>query len=165
MTIAASSRSLTRPSVLAWLLLGVGLGGFVDGIVLHQILQWHHLVSDVAGYEPSSLAALRVNTIADGAFHAVMWLAVLGSVIAGVVAWQQGRPAPTWRHVSGYVLMGWGIFNLVEGIALHHVLGAHHVRDDLGGPLAWDVAFLALSLGLVFVGWALVRASSPVRRA
>jgi uncharacterized membrane protein len=23
--------------------LGIGLGGFVDGIVLHQILQWHHM--------------------------------------------------------------------------------------------------------------------------
>ena len=24
--------------------LGIGLGGFVDGIVLHQILRWHHMV-------------------------------------------------------------------------------------------------------------------------
>jgi uncharacterized membrane protein len=28
------------------LLLGIGLGGFFDGIVLHQILQWHHMLSD-----------------------------------------------------------------------------------------------------------------------
>jgi Predicted membrane protein (DUF2243) len=27
------------------ILLGVGLGGFVDGIVLHQILQWHHMLT------------------------------------------------------------------------------------------------------------------------
>jgi hypothetical protein len=30
---------LTTPGIL----LGLGLGGFVDGIVLHQILQWHHI--------------------------------------------------------------------------------------------------------------------------
>jgi uncharacterized membrane protein len=26
----------------AGIFLGLGLGGFFDGIVLHQILQWHH---------------------------------------------------------------------------------------------------------------------------
>jgi nucleoside-diphosphate kinase len=27
------------------ILLGIGLGGFVDGIVLHQMLQWHHMLT------------------------------------------------------------------------------------------------------------------------
>ena len=27
------------------ILLGVGLGGFVDGMMLHQILQWHHTLT------------------------------------------------------------------------------------------------------------------------
>src|SRR5688500_5971320 len=31
---------------------GVGVGGFVDGILLHQILQWHHMVSDVDDFPP-----------------------------------------------------------------------------------------------------------------
>ena len=26
-------------------LIGVGLGGFIDGILLHQILQWHNMLS------------------------------------------------------------------------------------------------------------------------
>lgn len=26
-------------------LLGIGFGGFVDGIVLHQLLQWHHMLT------------------------------------------------------------------------------------------------------------------------
>jgi hypothetical protein len=29
----------------AGVFLGLGLGGFFDGIVLHQVLQWHHMVS------------------------------------------------------------------------------------------------------------------------
>src|SRR5215212_10407320 len=32
-------RRITGPGVV----LGLGLGGFVDGIVLHQVLQWHHM--------------------------------------------------------------------------------------------------------------------------
>ena len=30
---------------MSGLLYGLGLGGFIDGIVLHQILQWHHMVT------------------------------------------------------------------------------------------------------------------------
>ncbi|TIP73091.1 MAG: DUF2243 domain-containing protein, partial [Mesorhizobium sp.] len=29
----------------AGILLGLGLGGFFDGIVLHQLLQWHHMAT------------------------------------------------------------------------------------------------------------------------
>jgi uncharacterized membrane protein len=27
-------------------IMGLGLGGFIDGIVLHQILQWHHMLTE-----------------------------------------------------------------------------------------------------------------------
>ena len=47
------------PSRASGLLYGLGLGGFVDGIVLHQILQWHHMVSDVDGIPQTRLRASR----------------------------------------------------------------------------------------------------------
>ncbi|HVD54553.1 MAG TPA: DUF2243 domain-containing protein, partial [Propionibacteriaceae bacterium] len=60
-----------RTSVLGpGLLLGIGLGAFVDGIVLHQLLRWHHLLSSRPG------TSLTANLIADGVFHAGAWLAV-----------------------------------------------------------------------------------------
>lgn len=36
---------------LAWAgaIIGFALGGFFDGILLHQVLQWHHLFSLVSG--------------------------------------------------------------------------------------------------------------------
>ncbi len=71
------------PSRASGLLFGLGLGGFVDGIVLHQVLQWHHMVSSVDAYPVTTLAGLQVNTLADGFFHVVTWLLVLaGSVTA-----------------------------------------------------------------------------------
>jgi uncharacterized membrane protein len=57
------------PSKVSGLLLGLGLGGFVDGIVLHQVLQWHHMVSHVEDYPMTTLEGLEVNTFADGLFH------------------------------------------------------------------------------------------------
>ena len=152
----ATTRALP-PSKLSGLLYGLGLGGFVDGIVLHQILQWHHMVSDVHDYPPTTLAGLEVNTLADGFFHLATWLLVLGGSVTTIVQWRKGRLAPSWSFHFGLVLAGWGIFNVVEGLIDHQLLGVHHVRDDLGAPLSWDLGFLAFGVLLVVGGWLLHR--------
>jgi uncharacterized membrane protein len=148
-------------------LLGLGLGGFVDGIVLHQVLQWHHMVSDTAGAPPTTLAGLEDNTLADGLFHLGSWVLVVSGVVLALRAWQAGRLAPSWRLQGGLLLAGWGAFNLVEGTVDHLLLGVHHVRDDLGGPLGWDLAFLALGAAQLLAGHLLVqrarRADAPAR--
>ena len=161
----AADRLPAPPPRTSGLLFGIGLGGFVDGIVLHQILQWHHMVSSVGGHPMTTLAGLEVNTLADGFFHAATWLLVLAGSTTTVVAWRQGRLAPPWRLHVGLLLAGWGLFNLVEGLVDHHLLGLHHVRDDLGGPLSWDLGFLASGVLLVAGGWALARRDgTPGRR-
>ena len=55
--------------IAAGILFGLGLDGFFDGIVLHQILQWHHMLTS-AGYPTDTLEGLRINTFWDGIFHA-----------------------------------------------------------------------------------------------
>jgi len=148
-----SSSPARLPSRASGLLFGLGLGGFLDGIVLHQILQWHHMVSDVGDYPVTTVAGLEVNTLADGFFHLATWLFVVAGSVTAIVSWRQGRRAPSWRFHFGLVLLGWGVFNLVEGLINHQLLGIHHVRDDLGAPLSWDIGFLALGLLLVIIGW------------
>jgi len=140
-------------------LLGIGLGGFVDGIVLHQILQWHHMLTSTAEHPSSTVAGLEANTLADGLFHAATWIFVAAGTTALWRAWREGRVAPPWRGWLGALLAGWGAFNLVEGLIDHQLLGIHHVRDDLGGPLGWDLAFLALGAGQLAVGLLLMRAA------
>ncbi len=79
--------------------------------------------------------------------------------VAGLIAaWRQGRRAPSGLFPLGLILAGWGVFNLVEGVIDHLVLGTHHVGDDLGGPLSWDIGFLVLGAVLVLVGVAMHRA-------
>jgi uncharacterized membrane protein len=151
------STSREKPSAAPGLLFGIGLGGFVDGILLHQILQWHHMVSDVEGKPTTTVAGLEVNTMADGFFHVGTFFVVLGASIVTIALWRQGRIAPSWSFHLGGLLAGWGLFNLVEGLVDHQLLGVHHVRDDLGGPLSWDLGFLALALILIAAGWALMR--------
>lgn len=148
-----------RPSLTApGLLLGIGLGGFVDGIVLHQILQWHHLVSE--RYPPDTLDNTRLNVMLDGFFHTFTWLAVAAGLALLWRAVRGGRPW-TWRTLLGWILAGWGIFNVVEGVVNHHLLELHRVRPDAASPLAWDIGFLVVGVLLVVGGWLLVRSDRP----
>lgn len=145
-------------------LLGLGLGGFVDGIVMHQILQWHHLLTDTGDHPLDTLTGLEANTLADGLFHAATWVLVVAGMALAIRAWQRGALAPPWRAHIGLMLAGWGAFNLVEGLIDHQILGIHHVRDDLGGPIGWDLAFLASGALLLAGGLLLARSASPTRR-
>jgi uncharacterized membrane protein len=143
-----------RPLRLPGIVLGAGLGGFVDGIVLHQILQWHHLLTGTEEFPATTLEDLEVNTLWDGLFH----LATLILVAAGLsLLWRargNGRNVGSGRVLVGWALVGWGLFNLIEGIVDHHILGIHHVRS---GPneLLFDVAFLAFGAVLALVGYRL----------
>ncbi len=154
---AASGSRTAAPSKAPGILYGLGLGGFLDGIVLHQILQWHHMISSVEGRSVTTLAGLEANTVADGLFHSATWVMTLAAVITGLISWRQGRIAANWSFHLGLVVAGWGIFNLADGIVNHHILGIHHVRDDLGGPLSWDIGFLVFGALLVAGGWLLHR--------
>jgi uncharacterized membrane protein len=155
---AANVTPSTEIGAAPSLLLGVGLGGFIDGILLHQVLQWHHMLTGDTGGEPmDTVAGLEANTLVDGLFHVATWIAVAVGAGLMVRAWQRRELAPPWRAHVGLLLVGWGAFNVVEGIIDHQLLGLHHVRDDLGAPPGWDLAFLALGVLLIAAGLALWR--------
>ena len=146
------TRTAAPPRAPAFVL-GLGLGGFIDGIVLHQILQWHHMLTGDRGGEPmDTVSGLETNTLVDGLFHTATWFLVATAAALLVRAWQRGELAPPWRAYLGLLLAGWGVFNLVEGLVNHLLLGIHHVRDDLGAPLGWDLGFLAFGALLVAGG-------------
>ena len=150
-----------RTLITAGVILGLGLGGFFDGIVLHQVLQWHHMLT--ATTPPTSVGSLELNTLWDGLFHVMTYVFTIMGVFLLWRAFRQADALPPARTLIGALLMGWGIFNLVEGVVNHHLLGIHHVLDSLPpGParLALDLAFLALGAAFVLIGRRLVRESS-----
>jgi uncharacterized membrane protein len=155
-------RSRPHPFVLPAIVLGVGLGGMLDGIVLHQVLQWHHMTSAVD--PPTTVEALHRNTLADGLFHVAAWLATLAGV---VLLWRAGGIAdgrPRRGVLVGGLLVGFSAFNIVEGVVDHLVLGVHHVRDG-PDPFALDAAFLLVSALLFVVGSAVLRRALRVPSA
>lgn len=122
--------------------LGVALGGFFDGILLHQILQWHHLLSLVPGIDD-----LRGQVLWDGYFHAAMYVLALiglGAIWRGRVRIGQDTRARLW----GPILIGFGLWHLMDAVLSHWVLGIHRVKMDAAVPLAWDLGWL-LVFGLL----------------
>jgi uncharacterized membrane protein len=150
-----------RRTQLTWagLLLGIGLGGFFDGIVLHQILQWHHMLSSQGSYPTTTVAGLRVNILWDGLFHAATYVATAAGL---VLLWSAARrPHASWPtpRLIGLLLMGWGAFNVVEGLVDHQLLGIHHVNETVPREqwLWWDLGFLVWGTLMLLGGWALAR--------
>jgi uncharacterized membrane protein len=150
-----------RPLIAAGTMLGIGLGGFVDGIVFHQVLQLHNMLSarypKVGVGAATALVNLEINMFWDGLFHAFTWaVTALGLAMLWRAVRRPDVPLST-RTFVGSLPMGWGLFNLVEGVIDHEVLGIHHVVEA-GNHLFWDAAFLASGVFLLLVGWALIRA-------
>jgi uncharacterized membrane protein len=152
--IVLSARRMHRSRLLfgGALLLGAGLGAFLDGITLHQVLQWHAMISSVV--VPLDLASSKVNMFWDGIFHLYSWLATVVAIV--IVVREVPKAAPEVRHkaVSGGALAGWGFFNLVEGLIDHQIFGLHHVHPGIN-ELAWDIGFLGFGVVLIVIGFAI----------
>jgi uncharacterized membrane protein len=139
----------------AGILLGIGLGGFIDGIVLHQILQWHNMMSNWV--PPHTMEAMSFNMVWDGIFHAAVWVATLIGVFLLRSAAYNGLSIPSATAFTGQLLFGWGWFNLVEGIIDHQILAIHYVRQ-VPNYTVYNLTFLAVGGVLMIVaGWVLMR--------
>ena len=136
-------------------LLGFALGGFFDGILLHQILQWHHLLSLVEG-----VGDLRSQVVMDGLFHALMYLiAVLGLSLL----WrgkEEFSASEAGRLLFANVLIGFGVWHILDAVLSHWLLGIHRIKLDSPNPLLWDMIWFAafgaapLAIGMVLRGGA-----------
>ena len=132
--------------------LGFALGGFFDGVLLHQILQWHHLLSLVPGMDD-----LRLQVLWDGVFHLLMYVVALAGLVG---LWRaQRRSQLRWgRPLAGALLVGFGAWHAVDAVLSHWLLGIHRIRIDSAVPLLWDLAWLGVfGIAPLAVGWRWLR--------
>ena len=100
----------------AALLLGLGLGAFFEGVLMHPI---------------------------GGAFYMAMWVVCLAGVALLWTAVRGPGPLPSGRGFVGFFLIGWGVFNMLEGLLRH--------------DLAKEWLVFASGLGFVLLGGLLSR--------
>lgn len=131
----------SRRSVRAAALIGFGFGGFFDGILLHQVLQWHHLLSGVAR---GGLADLRMQVLADGLFHAAMYAVAAAGVLLMLRARHALARAGAAQRFTAALLLGFGAWHVADALLSHWLLGLHRIRMDSAVPLAWDLLWLAV---------------------
>ncbi len=144
------ARSPLRSALTAGTLLGIGMGGFVDGILFHQILQLHNMLSNRVLRD--SLVNEQINMFWDGLFHAFTWtVTAVGIWLLWSTARHQ-RLVLSGKALCGSVLLGWGLFNLVEGVIDHQILQLHHVVQNGNHPL-WDAVFLLCGVVLIGTGY------------
>jgi uncharacterized membrane protein len=149
--MAVMANAPQRTLKAAGLAIGIGMGGFVDGIVFHQILQVHNMLS--ARIANDNIVGAKVNMVWDGFFHVFTWIMV---AIGIALLWKAAKTRGTLLSTStfaGSMLMGWGLFNVIEGVVDHHLLNVHHVVERMGQSI-WDYAFLLWGALMVLGGWA-----------
>jgi uncharacterized membrane protein len=135
-------------SVLAGALIGIGVAGFLDETVFHQLLHWHHF------YDRSTPT---VGLVSDGFFHAGSWIVLVVGWF--LVADLHRRRVTVPKRVWAGGLLGWGAFQVYDGLVQHKLLGLHQIRygvDLLPYDLTWNVAG---GIGVV-AGLALLRGSA-----
>lgn len=161
MTAAAlaqdDSARLARRREQGAFLIGFSLGGFFDGILLHQVLQWHHLLSGVPG---EAFRDIRVQILADGLFHVLMYVIVAAGLWRLWRTPRQHAGLATQGRLLAHALLGFGVWHIVDSVLSHWVLGIHRVRMDVDNPLFWDLLWFFV-FGVLFIGlgWWLRRQS------
>lgn len=147
------STVLSKRFVLAGILLGMGFAGFFDGIFLHQIMQWHHMLSSVRPM--TNMRDVKMQSVADGLFHAAdYFLVIIGVHLLWRSHLADELPKST-QPFLGLIILGAGLFNTFEGIIDHEILGIHHVHSG-AHYILWDLGFLAVGIGMIIVGYKLV---------
>ena len=139
-------RRATRSVLWTGVLLGIGLVGTLDEVVLHQLLRWHN-------FYVHTTASGRI--VSDGLFH----LASSGLLFLGALRLWSGRRhrdrSVSSRALAAGIFLGMGGFNLYDGTIQHKLLGLHPVREGVANQAPYDIAFIGLALLLLAVGWRL----------
>ena len=138
-----------KPLIAAGILLGLGQAGFFDGIFFHQLLQWHHMFTNIES--DATVAGLELNTIGDGIFHAIDWLMTLAGIIVLWLAVKRDDIVLSNSVLIGSFCIGAGLFNIIEGILSHHVFQIHHVKPGVH-QLAWDLGFIGAGILSLVIG-------------
>ncbi len=150
----SGSDRTTKPLTTAGIAIGIGMGGFIDGILFHQILQIHNMLS--ARIPTDTLVGAKINMVWDGLFHVMVWSATALGIVLLWRAVKQPGTILSGTALFGSILLGFGLFNTIEGLVNHHILNLHHVYERAGQSI-WDYIFLTSGAALMLAGWSMIR--------
>ncbi|SMF83683.1 Uncharacterized membrane protein [Paenibacillus uliginis N3/975] len=152
MNITAQKKYSSR-NLWAGLLFGFGTVAFIDEVVFHQLLHWHHF------YDKSTT---DIGLVSDGLFHAFSWFATIGSSF--MLADLNRRNAFWPARWLGGILLGAGSFQLYDGIVQHKFMRLHQIRYNVD-ILPYDWIWNLIALALLIAGVLLTMRTNPKYRS
>ncbi|MVO98327.1 DUF2243 domain-containing protein [Paenibacillus lutrae] len=136
--------SYSRRNLGSGFLFGLGLVGFIDETVFHQLLHWHHF------YDKSTS---DIGLVSDGFFHAFSWFATIGALFMFADLRRRNALMPTrWW---GGVLLGGGIFQLYDGTIQHKLMRLHQIRY-VDNVIAYDIVWNVTAIAMILAGIVLI---------
>jgi uncharacterized membrane protein len=142
-----TNKLLNRRNIWAGVLFGIGLVTFIDEMVFHQLLHWHHF------YDKSTTS---IGLVSDGFFHALSWLTTVGGLV--LVADLRRRNAWNWKKWLGSVLVGAGLFQFYDGTVQHKLMLLHQIRYNVV-ILPYDLIWNLTAISMIVIGYYLVKKS------
>jgi uncharacterized membrane protein len=160
---AATNQDILSPIPLttASMVVGIGMGGFIDGIVLHQVLQVHEMLSNKI--PPTDYIGKSVNMFWDGIFHFFCMIVVLIGIILMWKLLFRKDVDRSGKLFGGGLLLGWGLFNIVEGVVDHQILKLHNVIELAANHDIANFSFLGVSVVMIIIGYALINSENKSR--
>jgi len=134
-------------------LFGVGLAAFLDEVIFHQVLHWHHFYDQ---------ATTDIGLISDGLFHAFSWFLTIGGLF--LFADLRRREALQIKKWWGGVFLGLGAFQLYDGTIQHKVMKIHQIRYNVD-VIPYDIVWNLIAIGFLMVGWQFMKRKSNERKA
>jgi uncharacterized membrane protein len=152
----------TRPLISAGILLGIGLGGLLNGILMNQIFQLHSMFS--ARLPQDQIAMVKESMVWDGIIHLFSWMITGIAVLVLWNAMMQHDIMRSGRIVAGAFIAGWGIFNSAEGLINHHFLEVHHIVEKFGLSI-YDYIYIGAGIVFMLAGFLIIQKEIKKRRS
>ncbi|WP_144554015.1 DUF2243 domain-containing protein [Peribacillus simplex] len=140
-----SNRSVySSRNIWTGILFGLGLVGFIDEVVFHQLLHWHHF------YDKSTT---DIGLVSDGLFHAFSWFATIASSF--LLADLHRKQAYWFKRWLAGVFLGGGAFQLYDGTIQHKLMGLHQIRY-VDNVYVYDLIWNFLAIVMIIIGATLI---------
>ncbi|KYG31917.1 DUF2243 domain-containing protein [Alkalihalobacillus trypoxylicola] len=143
---------MTKRNIWSGVLFGVGLAAFVDEVLFHQLLRWHHFYDQ---------ATTDIGLISDGLLHAFSWFATIG----GLFIYADLKRKSSWKASKwwGGVLLGAGGFQLYDGTVQHKIMKIHQIRY-VDNVHIYDWVWNILAIIMIVIGFILMKNNIKTRK-
>lgn len=144
----------TGPTIAAVTLLGFGLGGFIDAIVFHMLLQWHQMISNIL--PPDTSMKKNINMFWDGVFESFTFIMTFIGLLMFWDNFKNSKLVKSDNIFWGSLLFGWGLFNVFDSLIDHYLFKFHNVRENVSNPEVYNIVFLISAILFMIVGWFII---------